>query len=130
MSNDKRQAWRTVSDEVMSTYADSPMGTTHAVEMAAEKAYDLGKYHGRQEVLAVVAKTEGTYTEGFEAGLARARDLLATQADESEALARGQAHEAEQAQRFATASATRAAIQRAQVATLDREIAALKGEGK
>lgn len=51
MSNDKRQAWRTVSDEVMSTYADSPMGTTHAVEMAAEKGYDLGAHHGRKEAL-------------------------------------------------------------------------------
>lgn len=65
--------------------------------------------------------------EGFAAGLTRARDLLAAQASESEALARGQAAEAEQVQKRAAASATRAAVQRAQVATLDREIAALKG---
>lgn len=65
--------------------------------------------------------------EGFAAGLTRARDLLATHADESEALARGQAHEAEQAQTRAAASATRAAVQRGGVVLLDREIAALKG---
>jgi len=151
MSNDKRQAWRTVSDEVMSTYADSPMGTTHAVEMAAEKGYDLGKYHGMVDAnLVAIAMVSGgkdlklsgpsmdtlsdeirwANEKSFAAGLTRARDLLATQADESEALARGQAAEAEQVQKRAAASATRAAVQRAQVATLDREIAALKGEGK
>lgn len=68
--------------------------------------------------------------EGFAAGLTRARDLLAAHADESEATARGQATEAEQAQTRAAASATRAAVQRGGVALLDREIAALKGEGK
>lgn len=211
MSNDKRQAWRTVSDEVMATYADSPMGTTHAVEMAAEKGYDLGAHHGRKEALesgeswakfradmgpgvgpawtlervcprgngnktnslvlvcddaspvlmgklhhfmtrflpvdvvaypaapapvvdknghALTAETEAARAEGFAAGLTRARDLLAAHADEAEALARGQATEAEQAQTRAAASATRAAVQRGGVALLDREIAALKGEGK
>jgi len=68
--------------------------------------------------------------EGFAAGLARARDLLAAHADETEALARGQAAEVEQVQTRAAASATRAAVQRGGVALLDREIAALKGEGK
>ena len=71
-----------------------------------------------------------TLAAAHAAGMQRARDLLAAHADESEALARGQAAEAEQAQTRATASANRAAVQRAQVATLDREIAALKGEGK
>jgi hypothetical protein len=198
MSNDKMQAWRTVSDEVMSTYADSPMGTTHAVEMAAEKAYDLGAHHGRKEALesgeswakfradmgpgvgpawrvseidprgngvrlvlwgtgVSVSYERGlrqllnqslpvdvtaypaapsrpvvdtARAEGFAAGLTRARDLLAAHADESEALARGQATEAEQAQTRAAASATRAAVQRGGVDLLNREIADLKGEGK
>lgn len=79
---------------------------------------------------ALTAETEAARAEGFAAGLTRARDLLAAHADEAEALARGQATEAEQAQTRAAASATRAAVQRGGVALLDREIAALKGEGK
>jgi|GEM_PF-3604320 len=68
--------------------------------------------------------------EGFAAGLQRARDLLDTDAAAAESYARGQAAEAEQVQARAVASATRAAVCRNGVALLDREIAALKGEGK
>lgn len=130
MSNERKPAIVSIANDVMATFAKIPMGTANAVEMAAEKGYDIGKYHGRKEVLAIVTKTEGDRAEGFAAGLTRARDLLAAHADESEALARGQAVAAEQAQTRAAASATRAAVQRSGVALLDREIAALKGEGK
>lgn len=105
MSNDKKEPWRDIV----------------SVEMATKNVY---------LEFAPLVSPAAARAEGFAAGLTRARDLLATQADESEALARGQAAEAEQVQARAVASATRAAVQRAQVATLDREIAALKGEGK
>lgn len=130
MSNERKPAIVSVANDVMATFAKIPMGTANAVEMAAEKGYDLGKRHGRQEAALEPSAVDTARAEGFAAGLQRARDLLDTDAAAAESYARGQAAEAEQVQARAAASATRAAVQRRGVDLLNREIAALKGEGK
>lgn len=121
MSNDKKEPWRDIVESVLMAYSGFGEMGRAAVEMTAKNVY---------LEFAPLVSPAAARAEGFSAGLTRARDLLAAHADESEALARGQATEAEQAQTRAAASATRAAVQRGGVALLDREIAALKGEGK